>query len=238
MLAHVVACLWWGIGTADFNLNDSSSQGQIPWTQRVSRGGYKLNWDSPFFQRYLTCFYWAVTTLVKVPFTIPRTNGEQIFTFFFIWVGAISFAVIIGEVTAWVATMRAASMARGDALGRVRKFCVTKKVPDDLQKKAYAWIVANQDYAGNYAGKPVLGNLSGKIRTEARRTTHPRYASNPQLLPLPSLATHPPTACSSSRQQPHPAPLTPSPNAARRSPHTAHASRLTPHASRLCDGRC
>ena len=158
-------------GTSDFNINDSSSQGQIPWTQRVSQGAYVLQWESPFFQRYLTCFYWAVTTLVKVPFTIPRTNGEQIFTFFFIWVGAISFAVIIGEVTAWVGGMRAAQMARGDALGRVRKFCVMKKVPAELQKKAYAWIVANQDYAASYAGKPVLANLSGKIRTEVGR--HP-----------------------------------------------------------------
>ena len=95
-------------------------------------------------QRYLTCFYWAVTTLVKVPFTTPRTNGEQLFTFFMIWVGAISFAVIIGEVTAWVAGMRAQQMARGDALGRVRKFCVMKKVPNDLQRKCFAWIVANQ----------------------------------------------------------------------------------------------
>ena len=43
-----------------------------------------------------------------------------------------------------IAGMRAAQMARDDALGRIRKFCVMKKVPADLQRKCFAWIVANQ----------------------------------------------------------------------------------------------
>ena len=48
--------------------------------------------------QYWSCFYWAATTLVKVPWVAPMTWIEQFFTSFIIIIGTFTFSVIIGQV--------------------------------------------------------------------------------------------------------------------------------------------
>lgn len=103
LLAHCVACGWWAIGHADFNKRDVT--GFHPWVHpsRLSTAsgasGSLHPTQSSFAMRYWTCLYWAITTLIKVPWLHPLSTAEQMFAALVTSIGAVFFAFIIGETT-------------------------------------------------------------------------------------------------------------------------------------------
>lgn len=104
LLAHCIACSWWAIGHAEFNARDIT--GFHPWIHpsrlsTASSASSSLHpTNSSFAMRYSTCLYWAITTLIKVPWLQPLSTAEQIFAAIVTMAGAVFFAFIIGETTA------------------------------------------------------------------------------------------------------------------------------------------
>ena len=91
MLAHWVACCWWPIGGINFKTLAT------PITASSSGA-----------QRYFTCLYWSLTTLLRVPSVTPTTALSQLYTCLCIVAGTIAFAVFNAEVHHIVRTARAA----------------------------------------------------------------------------------------------------------------------------------
>ena len=65
-------------------------QGTVPWNLRITNWGTPVTQLSSVSDQYWSCFYWSVTTLVKVSWIDPRTVYEQAFTALVIMIRIIS----------------------------------------------------------------------------------------------------------------------------------------------------
>merc|ERR1719261_2170731 len=53
-------------------------------------------------QQYMSCFYWSITMLMKTPYTHPDTVFEKVYASIMVLVGAIVFALLLGNMTAFI----------------------------------------------------------------------------------------------------------------------------------------
>ena len=91
LLAHWVACCWWGLGAAGWHLSEednpatSRMAARAMWTVGPTSFSTReeptaLDDESPFGQRYLSALYWSLTALYRVPWIEARTSPEIAFT--------------------------------------------------------------------------------------------------------------------------------------------------------------
>jgi len=170
VFAHWVGCSWWALGNSKDNIDNP--KGYAPWMDRLPHGGLSLM-QEPLAAQYFGCFYWAVTTLMKVPWIAPMTVPEAIFAIVLSLMGAITFALLIGEVTQIISKLNEGYRNKNEAITTMRSFCTSRKVPADVQSKIYSWLVADQEFGNKYAGKQAaLSALPKTLRTEVLLLVH------------------------------------------------------------------
>lgn len=170
VFAHWVACSWWALGNSRENIDNA--KGYAAWMYRVPQEGLSLM-VKPMAAQYFGCFYWAVTTLMKVPWIAPMTVEEVIFSIVLSLIGAITFALLIGEVTQIISKLNEGYRKKNEAITTMRAFCQLRKVPADVQTNIYSWLAADQEFANKYAGKQqALSALPKTLRTEVLLLVH------------------------------------------------------------------
>lgn len=81
------------------------------------------------WNQWLTSFYWALTMLMKMPNVGPDTALEKAFSCFTVIVGAIFFALLLGQVTTLImVTAKAGSQLR-EQLVTITTFASSRRVP-------------------------------------------------------------------------------------------------------------
>ena len=130
MLSHWIACAWWAIGHGTFRFLATP-----------------VTWDSPASQQYATSLYWALTTLLKVPFTTPETEGQILFTLFIVVLGAILFAFFNAEVHAIVRGSLGATLARNSAIDQLKQVFSKTRAGGLIQRTAIKWAGASATHA-------------------------------------------------------------------------------------------
>ena len=108
--------------------------------------------------------YWAITTLVKVPWIKPKTIPELIFASFVVLSGTFTFSVIIGQITMLQKTYDMARQARSDRLARMRLFCNTRNVAPELKHEALHWTVADQEFSSMFVGRQNIYKLPAAMK--------------------------------------------------------------------------
>ena len=209
LIAHWTACGWWALGHADFNQPPvSSSSGgpaepsqnvKLPWphpARIASASGSTASLDdgaSAFGMRYWTCMYWAITSLMKVPWLHPATFAEQAFTSVVVVTRTLFYAFIVGETSA-IATKgireeiaRTALMDKLETLNTHHDISASRLTHPN-GKGAYKdywfakrWIKANADFGAGYARQEMLSHqLPLHLRNEALLALHaPVLAPSP-----------------------------------------------------------
>lgn len=104
-----------------------------------------LYWDDAFNQ-WWTSFYWALTMLMKMPNVGPDTTLEKGFSCLTVIVGAIFFALLLGQVTTLIMVTAKAGAQLRDQLVTMTTFATSRRVParmsNTLQKHLRAeWTV-------------------------------------------------------------------------------------------------
>ena len=111
MVAHWVACVWWLIGEAQYAqprpvLHDGRRRhSRRSWLMRVPLGSTPIDVNTaitPFEQQYMSSLYWSLTTLMKTPWVGPDTVTEKVYASAMVILGAMCFAVLLGNVTAMI----------------------------------------------------------------------------------------------------------------------------------------
>jgi len=78
------------------------------------------------FNHWLSSFYWAFTMLMKTPYVGPDTLPEKIFSCIMVIIGAIIFALLLGQVTTLIISASKAGAALRDTLVQYRLFAATR----------------------------------------------------------------------------------------------------------------
>ena len=87
------------------------------------------------WNQWLTSFYWALTMLMKMPNVGPDTVLEKAFSCFTVIVGAIFFALLLGQVTTLImVTAKAGSQLR-EQLVVISTFTASRRVPARMSRE-------------------------------------------------------------------------------------------------------
>ena len=194
MLAHWLACLWWAIGTAGFESYEATMPAysrperarmlhRVMWNPGVGNitfGSFAeavtighatraIDWDTAFLQRYLSALYWALTSLSKVPWVIALSAPEQLFVTVVVYVGAVVFAFIFGEMVGLAKAGLNHSIEKTIQINSITTYSHKHHVPFELQRTLRRWSKANQSFARPYQGKQVLNLLPKNLRNRRAR---------------------------------------------------------------------
>ncbi|XP_039259883.2 voltage-gated inwardly rectifying potassium channel KCNH7-like isoform X1 [Styela clava] len=112
MVAHWMACIWFGIGWSEFQNQEFVSSGGTGWVYELSDAMhlpfYANNTGGPGVQSaYLTSLYFTLSSLTSVGFgnVSANTNVEKIFSICVMIIGAIMHAVVFGSINAIIQRM-------------------------------------------------------------------------------------------------------------------------------------
>jgi hypothetical protein len=167
---HWCACIWWALGNARFNSTDARRR---PWLERVPPGGTRLSPASSLSAAYWSSVYWSLTTLVKqVPWIAPATRAELAFTMAVFTLGAFTYVVLVGEVTAIVQSSLTAWKRKSERMAVMRTYCAQRGVARRLQRTVFAWVAADQEHAQRTAGTAHLDVLPRPMRAEMLLLIH------------------------------------------------------------------
>jgi len=122
--------------------------------------------DLDWFNQYISCFYWSLTMLMKTPFVGPDTVLEKVFACFVVILGAILFALLLGQVTAFFNSLGKASAQLRDAVGTAKTFCATRDVPFRMRQQLYKQITADWGVTLGMESKGVLAEFPPQLRLE------------------------------------------------------------------------
>lgn len=190
--AHWVGCFWWIIGETSYDSKDAEclmkcggsgvdcgdSHG-VSWMLRTPEGSTKLHrddgsgeYETPVSQQWLSAFYWSLTTLMKSPWVGPDTLGEKAYASLIVMVGAGIFAILLGNVTAWVAASDKTHAELRDRMTSLHNYAVFRHVPAHLQRQMYAYVGAYWTMTAGLDHAEVLAALPERLRGDVMASIH------------------------------------------------------------------
>ena len=162
--------------------------GNLGWNWCDDNNFYPfLQKDVDWFNQYLSCFYWSLCALMKMPFVGPDTVLEKAFACFVALLGAILFALLLGQVTGFFNGLGKASAQLRDAVGDAGVFCTTRDVPFRLRKQMSNQITADFLVTLGMEASNVLTSYPVNLRLEVMMHVHqvrPTRLHKHTLLPL------------------------------------------------------
>lgn len=174
LVAHLLACAWWGVGLAMWYLDEDRADAQgfvacngtssCAWLRRIPTGGAKLTPDTPFIHQYLSSLYWSLTTLMKTPFVGPDHIAEKIFGTLAIALGAVCYAVFLSTVQNAFQTFTKNAAQKRDAMTNLVAFATSREVSPDLTKKLAKQSTTLYEWTNGLVNSQVLMQLPSHLR--------------------------------------------------------------------------
>lgn len=161
LITHWVACAWFFIGSLESNFKES-------WLIKESLESASIR------TQYITCLYWAITTLTTVGYgdIAPITEIERIFTLMVMFLGISMYAYTIGNVSSLISNLDADQARYRQKLDQIQIYMRENKIPHKLQQKIgeyyqYIWI-ENRDIRDYY----ILEELPYPLKTKLALQLH------------------------------------------------------------------
>ena len=86
------------------------------------------------WNQYFTSIYWALTMLMKMPNVGPDTTLEKMYSCLIVVLGAIFFALLLGQVTTLIMVMAKSGTQLRDELVTMTTFATSRRVPSKMTK--------------------------------------------------------------------------------------------------------
>ncbi|KAK3241367.1 hypothetical protein CYMTET_48858 [Cymbomonas tetramitiformis] len=161
LFAHWIGCIWWVVGSADFNIESSWGE---PWIHRVNDDG--LTTDSPLTERYMSSLYWSLTTLMKSPFLAPSTVPELAFAGISVVIGAVLFAAMLGNVTAMIQSFDKTGAELRAKMATLRLFAHNLKVPVHVAERLYSQLDEEHTVTNGLDAVSILNELPASLQRD------------------------------------------------------------------------
>ena len=104
--------------------------------------------DSSLFDKYMTSFYWAFTTMTTVGYgdLTPNTNFERLFVMFGMIIACGVFAYSVGSIGTIVNKSNLMSSEFREKMLHINQFLIKKSIPNELRIKIMSYL----DYLADY----------------------------------------------------------------------------------------
>jgi len=136
------AC-WVACVAASANTSVPLSPVECMSSRECDDNNFNPNDSDEVWNHWLSSFYWAFTMLMKTPYVGPDTLPEKIFSCIMVIIGAIIFALLLGQVTTLIISASKAGATLRDTLVQYRLFAVTRLPRGPQAHKVYS-MMANQ----------------------------------------------------------------------------------------------
>jgi len=120
-----VAC-WTACVESSANTSNPQSPVQCMSSRECDDNNFNPTTTDEVFNHWLSSLYWAFTMLMKTPYVGPDTLSEKVFSCIMVIIGAIIFALLLGQVTTLIVSAGKAGAALRDALVEYRLFAATR----------------------------------------------------------------------------------------------------------------
>ena len=144
LIIHWVACIWYFIGISgisDGYVGKTDQLGGTSWILRPTKGALNLQ-DADTFMAYISSLYWAASALMKTPNIAPSTTTEKVFACEIIALGALMFAVFLGQIYKIIEHLDEGSLQRREKMSLFRTFCHYNKLDAQMTKKVIGYAMA------------------------------------------------------------------------------------------------
>lgn len=173
LITHWTACIWWSIGYRAYSQGTATGKdwaGGTPWLSRPPKGsdfmGLRIGEDTDKAQQYFSSLYWAAGMLMKTPWIHPSTGAEKVFATCAMCMGAIMFAVLLGQINQVIGQLDESTVQRRNKLATFRHFCQYNKLSANLSKKVISYAVAEWNVTQGVPVGPTLKLVSPAIRSQ------------------------------------------------------------------------
>lgn len=177
LMTHWTACIWWSIGESaylDGHVRRRDHDGGSAWLVRTpgsaptNTASERLGVLSSQGQDYISSLYWASTTLMKAAWVHPSTLSEKCFASFIVLLGAVMFAVILGQINGIIRKIDEATVQRRTKLATFHQFCNQNGIGPVLTKKVISYAMAEWNLTGGVSKQGAFdgGKLSPLLRSQ------------------------------------------------------------------------
>jgi len=153
LMTHWTACVWWAVGYGEYTegyitrpayMGGSSWLVRTPGSPAMDTASQRLGplGESTLGQDYMSSLYWASTTLMKAAWIHPATISEKCFGAFVVLLGAVMFAVVLGQVNGIIRRIDESTVQRRNKIGTFTQFCQLNNVGPVLTKKIITYAMA------------------------------------------------------------------------------------------------
>lgn len=190
LIIHWVACLWWYIGVTELKKPgyDDPSSGRASWLVRPPSGTTHRLDQADLGEAYISVLYWAASILMKTAWIAPNTTVELCFASSAVLMGAIMFAVFLGQVFKMIARLDEGSAQRREKISTIQAFLNRNKISRKNSHNVLSYALAEWNVTQGVSASETLKllpkNLSSQVLYEMRKD----LLESCTLLAQPSLA--------------------------------------------------
>ena len=116
------------------------------------------------WHQWLTSFYWALTMLMKMPNVGPDTTLEKIYSCAIVIIGAIFFALLLGQVTALVLVLVKSGAQLRDQLVTMATFSSSRRVNAKLSAKLKTHLSAEWQVTKGMDANALLADFPTQLK--------------------------------------------------------------------------
>jgi hypothetical protein len=159
---HLVACGWYFVG--DDVVPGGGLDTQPGWISSQMDDVWNATQDRPevsFSTRYITSYYWAITTISTVGFgdITGNTDGERLYSIMAEMFGCLMFAVLIGALGSMMVGQKLLEEKVDKQLSELREFMQVKEIPRELRIKIRRFMETLYEQKSGFDESDVLAQL-------------------------------------------------------------------------------
>ena len=188
-ICHLFACGWYFVGGDE--VDDAGGLPQPGWITRQNADVWNATGDRAgdgpegisLFTRYITAYYWAITTISTVGFgdITAQTTTERVFSIIAEMFGCLMFAVLIGSLGSMMVGQKLLEEKVSKQLSELREFMQAKSIPKALRVKIRRFMETLYEQKTGYNEQDVLTELPPAM---AQELLHHMYKHLIQEVPL------------------------------------------------------
>ncbi|GMH37815.1 hypothetical protein BSKO_05688 [Bryopsis sp. KO-2023] len=173
-VAHWNACLWGFMASVD------------DWDGSWA-GTYGMETSTTKRSQYLTCIYWAITTMTTIGYgdIVPITTAERVLTIMVMCSGSCAYAYGITQIVTIVSNLSKATVRYQGKMDMLHEYMAVRRLPSELCHRILEFYEFKKEHSCSFLQEnDILVDLPHSLRSEVSMYVHEALATQLGEMPL------------------------------------------------------